>query len=192
MKAKVFWTALALFAASLILGGGYTGALLLAGAALVVALRDWRALREFGSLRFWIPLLLFVLLMPFFIPGDGFLLLGRPYSAAQFASGMRILGNAYVFTVLAAFVSRNFSLREIVEFAERCGGRNTGLRIALVTASSGMVKRALAETWLLYSAGRGGIRLLSDLPVFMAAVLRNTAMKAEQIALLFFIRDIGV
>ena len=192
MKARVLAAALLLFAAALVWSGNRAGMYLLCASALLLALADWRSLLEFGSPRFWLPLFAFVLLVPFFIGAGDWRVLGRAYSPEQFYSGLRLLCNAYIFTVLAAYVSRNFSLHEIVAFSERCGGRNMGLRVALVTASAGMVKRALSETWLLYSAGRRGRRLVAELPVFMSAALRNTALRAEQIAVLFFIRDIGV
>ena len=192
MKAKIFFAALLLFAAGLIAGTGRAGFAFLSAALALVAVVDPHSLKEFGPWKFWLSLVLFVLLTPLFAGERDLQFVGWAYSSAQLRVGLGLLCNAYVFMVLVAFVSGNFSLDEIVALAERYFGKNAGLRLALVSASASMMKRALGETWLLYSAGRGRLRQFYELPVFMAAALRNTAVRAEQIAALFFIRNTGV
>ncbi|HOX23912.1 MAG TPA: hypothetical protein PLL10_10635 [Elusimicrobiales bacterium] len=189
MKAKLFMAAAALFVAGLVAGTGRAGFLLLLACVLLIGTGDWRALKEFGPKRFWLPLFVFVLLTPFFFGARDLSVLGRGYSGEQLLVGVGLLCNAYVFMTLVSYVSRNFSLNSIVSLTEKRFGRDFGLRIALVFASAGMIRRALGETWLLYSAERDRWRSVAELPVFMAAALRNTALKAEQIAVLFFIRN---
>ena len=184
--------ALVLFAAALVSGGGGRGLSFLCAAFFLLAIGDWRSLLEFGPLKFWLSLLSFVLLTPLFAGEQDMRMLGWAYSSAQLRVGAGLLCNAFVFMGLVAFVSRNFSINEITALAERCCGKSAGLRIALVGASASMMRRALGETWLLYAAGRSRRRQLVELPVFMAAALRNTAVRAEQIAALFFIRNTGV
>ena len=181
------------FAASLLAGDARLR--LAAGGCvlLVAALCDRRSLTAFGSWKLWIFPLLFILLSPFCIGDAGAFPWGVPYSLGQLKRGAVFLFHAYCFVVFGAFLSRAFSLRGVMRAVERVGVADMGLRVALGPAAAKMVSLMVRETYGTYRMERPSLLSAArECPILLGAIARNTALVAERISILFFIRNVRI
>lgn len=159
----------------------------------VVALRDRRALTAFGSFKLWTFPLLFIVLSPFCMGVKRCVFLGLRYSPEQFEKGALFLFHAYCFVVFGACVSRAFALQEVVKVAERIGIPQMGLRVALGMSSAKMLSRMVSETYETYRMTRPGwIAGLRECHILLGAIVRNAILVAEQISILFYIRNVRI
>lgn len=160
---------------------------------LVAALRDRAALTAFGSYRIWIFPVLFIAISPFVFGEPRLAVGGMTYSLDQLRSGARFLFHAYCFVVFGAFVSRSLSLPATARIAERLGLSQPGLRIALGGAAAKILSRMVRETYGTYRMARPScLAAARESPILLGAIARNTALVAERISILFYIRDIPV
>lgn len=160
---------------------------------LIAALRDRAALTAFGSYRIWIFPVLFIALSPFVFGEPRLAVGGLTYSLDQLRSGARFLFHAYCFVVFGAFLSRSLSLPATVRIAERLGLAQPGLRIALGGAAAKILSRMVRETYGTYRMARPSfLAAARESPILLGAIARNTALVAERISILFYIRDIRV
>jgi len=184
---------LAVFALSLFLPPGLFQAAVGLVVVVLVAVQDFGALRAVGRLRFWFFPGIFFALAPLWVGHPDMEVWGRSYSRSQLGQGAAFLWHAYVFTALVALLSRRVSARMAAAWAEKCGLRSFGLRLALALIALKLLRRMLAETIGVYRRQRPGIAgFLKDLPVLAGAVTGNCARLAENIAILFYIRGIRV
>jgi len=163
------------------------------GAAIILLLfTDPRALISCGSWRFWLFPVLFILLAPFLAGRQDIILPGGiSYSSEQFFQGLGFIFNAYIFALVIVYLSRNFSSREITAVADRAGLPSVGLRIALAISAMSILRAMLSETWSAYTATRHTTaERLRELPALAGAAVRNSALCAERISVLFQIRNI--
>lgn len=163
------------------------------GVLLVAALRDRRSLTAFGSWKLWLFPVAFILLSPFFLGDRPTPLWGLPYSLGQLKKGMVFLFHAYCFVVFGAFLSRAFSLRGVTRAVERIGVADMGLRVALGPAAAKMVGLMVRETYGTYRMERPSLfSAARECPILLGAIARNTALIAERISILFYIRNVRV
>lgn len=179
------------FAASLFAGTDFVrciaGGLLL----LIVFAKDRKALMSGGSFKVWIFPMMFIVLSPFFWCGRHVFPAGIPYSLDQLEKGLLFLFHAYCFVVFASFIARAFSIQELIGAAERIGVPSIGLKVALGTASVKILSRMAGETYMTYRLARPGIpAFLRELHILFGAIMRNAALVAEQISIIFFIRNV--
>ena len=190
-KKTAFAFAFCAFLAALF-SGGKIQAVFLAAALFSLGLKDAGSLRA-GSFRFWIFPALFAALSPFFIGEKNSAIAGMAYSTAQLKTGGIFLLHAYGFSALAVFAARNFSTGEVVAFGEKIGLKTLGLRIALAAAAARILRRTVLETWQTYRLGRPQLKkVFSDSGVLAGAMARNTALAAENIAVLLHIRNVKI
>jgi hypothetical protein len=159
---------------------------------LVAALSDRRALAAFGSWKLWILPLLFILLSPFWT-GGGDAAGGGAYSAGRLKRGAVFLFHAYCFVVFGAYISRAFTLNGAMRAAGRLGAEDMGLRVALGPATAKMLGLMVRETYGTYRMTRPSLFAAArECHILLGAIARNTALVAERISILFFIRGIRV
>jgi hypothetical protein len=159
----------------------------------IVALHDRRALAAFGSLKLWLFPLAFIALSPFCMGEKRHVFLGMHYSLEQLAKGALFLFHAYCFVVFVAYVSRAFSLQELVRMAERVGIPQMGLRVALGMSSAKILSRMVSETYETYRMTRPGwLARLRECHILLGAIVRNAVLVAERISILFYIRNVKV
>lgn len=184
---------LALFLAGLIAGPPpwkFTfGGLALA----MIILHDPRSARPPVRFRFWVFPLMFAALAPFFAGDFDWQVLGKDYSSGMFYSGLSFVFHAYVLASITAFAGRNYSLNEIVSFAERRGFKTFGLRIALALSGMKIIRRQTVETFRQYRlTRRNWASVIKDFDLLASATVRNCAATAERIAVLFYIRGVKI
>ncbi|HOE26433.1 MAG: hypothetical protein IT574_03630 [Candidatus Aureabacteria bacterium] len=166
-----------------------TGGLLI----LAAAFADRRSLTAFGSWKLWLFPLLFIVASPLFLGEPRTSLLGLPYSPEQLGRGALFLFHAYCFVVFGALVSGAFSLREVMRASERLGMGGVGLRVALGPAAAKIVSRMVRETWATYRMERPSLLPAArDCLILFGAIARNTALIAERISILFYLRNVRV
>lgn len=164
-----------------------------AAALALLALRDPGALRRAGRPRFWLFPAAFFALVPFFSGAPDCAVAGLPYSRAQLLTGAILLLHAYAFIALTAFLSRAFSFRDVAAFAKRLGLASAGLRASLALCAVKKLGTMLRETYAFYRARRPSrLAALRDIGVLVPAVLANAARTAEEIAVLFYLRDVRI
>lgn len=182
---------LAAFAAAISGKQGSFRVSLLAIILLFILLKNRKVFLNYARIRFWIFPLLFFCLGPFLIGKPETSVFGVPYSLEQLRTGMVFLLNVFVFASLAAFISGFYSMKEIVAVFESMGIRSFGLRTALAMSAVSMLKYTVLEMWLTYRALKPSLQeSIIGFPVFFGAVLRNSARMAENISILFFIRNV--
>lgn len=160
---------------------------------LIAAMRDRRSLTALGSYTFWVFPLLFIVLSPLFLGENRIAIGGVPYSIDQLKKGGAFLFHAYCFVVFGAYLSRAFSLQEIVRAAERAGAGNMGLRVALGAAAGKILRLMVLETYGTYRMTRPTLlSAVRECHILLGAIARNAALVAERITILFYIRNIRV
>jgi hypothetical protein len=160
---------------------------------LVAALADRRSLAAFGSWRLWLFPLLFIVASPLLLGERRASLLGLPYSPEQLGRGALFLFHAYCFVVFGALVAGAFSLREVMRASERLGMGGMGLRVALGPAAAKIVSRMVRETYATYRMERPSLHSAArECPILFGAIARNTALIAERISILFYLRNVPV
>ncbi|MFA6582882.1 MAG: hypothetical protein WCS77_01180 [Elusimicrobiaceae bacterium] len=178
----------AVFLLSLCLPWAWTlGGLLVA----LIAFKDPAALRKIGGLGFWAFPTLFVLLSPFMAGEPDRAVLTLPYSMPQLRINMSFLMHAYCFTVLMSYFGRNYTLAETAGLGEKLGLKKTGLKTAIALCSAKKLRRMIIETARTYARTRPAkTDKAKDLHILLGAIIRNTALTAEEISVLFYIRKI--
>ncbi len=193
MRRTFVLSAMVCFAASLLARSEHVrfaaGGVLL----VVVLLKDRKALATAGSFKLWLFPVLFMIVSPFCIGVRGQIPGGIPYSMDQLEKGMLFLFHAYCFVVLGSFVSRTFSIQELIEAAERIGVPQTGLKVALAMAAVKILSRMVSETCSTYRMTRPGwISAMRECHILLGAIVRNATLAAERIAILFYIRNVRI
>jgi len=184
---------LALFLAGLIAGPPAWKFAFGALALAMIILHDPRSARPPVRLRFWIFPLMFAALAPFFAGDFDWKVFGRDFSSGMFFSGLSFVFHAYVLASITAFAGRNYSLNEIVFFAERQGFKSFGLRIALALSGMKIIRRQTLETFRQYRLTRRSWgAVIGDFDLLASATVRNCAATAERIAVLFYIRGVKI
>ncbi len=159
----------------------------------IVALHDRRALAAFGSFKLWIFPLMFIVLSPFCMGDKRYVLWGMRYSPEQLKQGALFLFHAYCFVVFGAYVSRAFALQEVVRISERIGIPQMGLRVALGMSAAKILSRMVSETYETYRMTRPGwIASMRECHILLGAIVRNAILVAEQISILFYIRNVKI
>ncbi|MDD4004979.1 MAG: hypothetical protein PHW69_07225 [Elusimicrobiaceae bacterium] len=190
-KAAFLATALGAFAMSLLWPGAAAQCVLSAILVMLIALRDPRALTQTGSLKFWLFPLAFVLLSPFMAGEPDLNVFGLAYSKTQLDTNALFIVHAYCFVIMGAYYGRNHTLSETVELGRKLGLKTLGLRLALAICATKKLELMTGETFRTYARTRPGKReRLLDFAVLAGAVIRNTVLIAEDIAVLLFIRKI--
>jgi len=194
VKKNIYMALIApVFILSLFAGPGKVQALFCVVVIAAVLTADPAALLEFGSLRLWVFPALFFALAPFMSGVRDGSLFGLKYSFDQLGLGMGFLLHAYAFTVFAAYASRKYSAREIIRAAEKIGMRSAGIRAALASSAVKKLKIMMEDTYSFYRLKRPGVySSLRDLPVLFSAVIRNAAVIAREISVLFYIRNVRI
>lgn len=169
--------------------GFAAGCLLLAA----VALRDRPSLMAFRPYKLWIFPVLFVALSPLFIGEQQTAVEGLGVSHGHLRKGMMFLFHVYCFVVFGTFLVRAFSLEETMRIAERVGMENMGLRIALGGAAAKILSLMVRETYGAYRMTRPTfLSAARESPILFGAIIRNSALVAERITILFHVRGIRV
>ena len=160
---------------------------------IIVALHDRKALVAFGSFRLWLFPMMFIALSPFCMGEQHQVFRGGHYSPEQLKKGALFLFHAYCFVVFGAYISRAFSLQEVVGIAERIGVPQMGLRIALGMGATKILSRMVRETYTTYRMTRPGyLSAVREAHILLGAIVRNTMLVAEQISILFYIRNVRI
>lgn len=156
-------------------------------------LADRNSLRA-GGVKFWIFPVLFFAMLPFLNTEPDATALGLGYSKSALFQNAAFLLHAYVFAVILAFASRNYSARELVELTEKKKIlASAGLRTALAMSLLKRMKNMLVETHFFYKAASGGgLRYFLGMNRLFFAVLRNTERMARETAVLFFARKVKI
>jgi len=179
------------FSAALVLRPGTIQVLANVLVLLLLSARDFRVLWNVGRARFWIFPILFFVLSPFFIGVRDGALLGAGYSFSQLRLGMIFLLHAYTFVVWIAFVAGRYSSQDILRAAEAAGWPSLGLRIALALMAAKKIRKMLSEMRQMYRSDRPGWgKALRGFPILAGAVVRNSSRLAEEISILFYIRNV--
>lgn len=187
------WLSLALFFIGLLSGPlawkFSAGALALA----VVTAKDPRSALPSVRLRFWLFPLMFAVLAPFFAGTFDSLVFNRQYASDMLYSSLGFVFHAYVFMAIVTFAGRNYSMNEIVSFAERLGFKTFGLRIALALSGMKIIRRQTLETFRQYRlTRRTWPAVMKDFDLLASATVRNCAATAERIAILFYLRGVRI
>jgi len=163
-----------------------------AAGILALILFDIKGLKEFGSPKFWIFIVLMLLLMPVILGKKNGTFAGIPYSIFYFQLGVKMCLRAVTIYSAITILTRNVSINELAAFFRKLGFKELSIMLPIALNILPVLRQNCIQIIKVFKM-KGGFRRnrIRNSFKLLFNIILNTVRTAEEISQALELKHIG-
>jgi len=158
---------------------------------LVLVIFDLKGLKEFGSPKFWIFIVVLLLFIPVVLGKKDGNIFGIPYSIFYFQLGLKMCLRAVTIYTSITILTRNVSIKELAHFFRKLGFKDLSIMLPIALNILPVLRRNCIQIIKIFKM-KGGFkrnRVRNSFKLLFNIIV-NTIKTAEEIAQVLEIKNI--